>query len=96
MFCSALSVFEAKCRRCTTNCTLVQMSLFGLYLVSHLCKACSLTRNYFSFQLMILWSADLCITLKLHINDRKLFYGLRSLYNVQSLFQFTVIVQNVM
>ena len=45
---------------------------------------------------MILWSADLCITLKLHINDRKLFYGLRSPYNVQSLFQFTVIVQNVM
>ena len=47
MFCSALFVFEAKCRRCTTNCILVQMSLFGLYLVSHLRKACTLTRNFF-------------------------------------------------
>ena len=45
---------------------------------------------------MILWSADLCITLELSINDRKMFYGLRSPYNVQSLFHYTLIVQNVM
>ena len=48
MFCSALFVFEAKCRRCTTNCILVQMSLFGLHLVSHFRKACTLTCNFFS------------------------------------------------
>ena len=47
IFCSALFVFEAKCRRCTTNCILVQMSLFGLYLVSHLRKACTITCNFF-------------------------------------------------
>ena len=43
MFCSALFVFEAKCR----CCILVQMSLFGLYLVSHLRKACTITCNFF-------------------------------------------------
>ena len=45
MFCSALFVFEAKCR----CCILVQMSLFGLYLVSHLRKACTITCNFFIF-----------------------------------------------
>ena len=43
MFCSALFVFEAKCR----CCILVQMSLFGVYLVSHLRKACTQTCNFF-------------------------------------------------
>ena len=44
---SALFIFEAKCRRCKTDCILVQMSLFGLYLVIHLREAFSLTRNFF-------------------------------------------------
>ena len=36
------------------------------------------------------------MTPNLHPNGRKLLYGLRSPYNVKSLFQFTVIVQNLM
>ena len=47
MFCSALLVFKAKYRHCTTNCILVQRSLFGLCLVSHLRIACTITRFFF-------------------------------------------------
>ena len=47
MFFPALFIFEAKCRRCKTNCILFQMSLFGLCLVIHLRKACTLTINFF-------------------------------------------------